>query len=100
MWTYLGETGHLTLMRGLQRLHNLVFPKIIKKMSMCTKNIHKNKYMEKQPIEFEPVRKAVAKAMTRVQMSDNVHAALREQRIFVWIKQITSQVHMASSIPK
>jgi hypothetical protein len=31
MWTYLGEIGHLTLMRGLQRLHSLVFPKIIKK---------------------------------------------------------------------
>ena len=68
-------------------------------MSMCTKNIHKDKYTEKQPMEFEHVRKAVAKAMMRVQMSDNVHAALPEQ-IFVWIKQITSQVHMASSIPK
>ena len=40
------------------------------------KNIHKDKYMEKQPMEFEPVRKAVTKAMTRVQMSDNVNAAL------------------------
>ena len=25
MWTYLGEIGHLTLMRGLQWLHSLVF---------------------------------------------------------------------------
>ncbi len=62
--------------------------------------VHKNKYMEKQTMEFEHVRKAIAKAMTKDQMSDNVHAALPEQRIFVWIKQITSQVHMESSIPK